>query len=71
MTDKHIIKIIKEFITIFIYMGLVLLSIVICLSQLALINALIQVGHPICAFFIFNFLITSIIIVGNAIINKT
>ena len=65
------IKIIKEFITIFIYMGLVLLSIVVCLFPLALIQALIQAGHPICAFFIFNFLITSIIIVGNAIINKT
>ena len=52
-------------------MGLVLLSIVVCLVPLVLIKALIQAGHPICAFFIFNFLITSIIIVGNAIINKT
>ena len=52
-------------------MGLVLISIVVCLFLLALINALIQVGHPICAFFIFNFLITSIIIVGNAIIKNT
>ena len=65
------IKFIKEFITIFIYMGLVLLSIVVCLAPLVLIKALIQAGHPICAFFIFNFLITSIIIVGNTIINKT
>ena len=65
------IKFIKEFITVFIYMGLVLLSIVVCLVPLVLIKALIQAGHPICAFFIFNFLITSIIIVGNAIINKT
>ena len=65
------IKIIKEFITIFIYMGLALLSIVVCLFPLALINALIQVGHPICAFFTFNFLITLIIIVGNAIIKNT
>ena len=63
------IKIIKEFITIFIYISIVLLLILNCyIFPLALINTLIQVGHPICAFFIFNFLITSIIIVGNAII---
>ena len=65
------IKIIKEFITIFIYMGLVLLSIVVCSFPLALIKELIQAGHLICTFFIFNFLITSIIIVGNAIIKNT
>lgn len=64
-------KIIKEFITIFIYMSIALLLILVCyMFPLALIQELIQKGHPICAFFTFNFCITSLIILGNAIINK-
>ena len=64
-------KIIKEFVTIFIYMSIALLFILGCMLPIALVQELVQEGHPICAFFTFNFFATSLITLGNAIINKT
>ena len=52
-------KIIKEFITKFIYTSIALLFI---LGWVMLPITLIQEGHPICALFTFNFFLTSFFI---------